>query len=468
MAFNNQCIWTATVSYNGESRTVSYPLTCEFNIEKPGLADAKYLTLNIYNLSSDNVNSDFFRQNILHDVGKTKIIEFTAGYENNLITCFRGLIKEAYSSRRNTDIITTIQAYDFGIGGLNVQPTSVTFKAGTSFAEAFDYVASKLQYIQPEARGVLEGVYNTDVTFVGTPLQILNQITNNHTFVDNASLFCLNNNEFTNDEPIVLDSLNGLLGTPEIRDNWVTAKCIFNPRVRPAQRVILNCKSPVSNFSNGTYKVFGFNHQGIISGAVGGQRITTISMMYKDSLPNSNVNITSQTERQGEKLVEGTKVYTPSKEYVDNVYQYIRQNNGAIPPWRINNNISWYNMIGNNNSPEERYNQITPAIISNCIIIAKKLQDFINSSSLKGQKFIVSSGWRSIQNNAKSGGDPSSVHLKGGAIDFYFTSTSTKLAYDKAFKSSWSTYTYYKQKYNIIHVQNTLGKGGAKRNWNDN
>lgn len=463
MAFNNQCIWTVTITYNNESRTVSYPLTCEFNIEKPALARAKFLTINLYNLSSDNRQSDFFRHDILIDKAKVKIIEFTAGYENNLITCFRGMIKEAYSSRRNTDVITTIHAIDFGHGDINIKPMSVTFKAGTSFAEAFDNIAGQLQYIKPEARGVLEGTFKTDVTFTGTPLQILNQITNNHTFVDNSSLFFLNNNEFTNDEPLLLSTATGLIEVPQVRNNWITARCIFNPKLRPGQRVELKTTSPSSNFYNGTYKVYSFNHQGTISGAVGGQRITTIGMMYSDSLPNSNVNITAQTERQGVKLVEGDKVYSPSQEWVENVYQYIRKNNGAIPGSRINNLISWYNMLGNDNSNSERYNQITPEIISNCIIIAKRLQEFINSSSLKGQKILVTSGWRSKENNARWGGDPNSLHLKGLAIDFKFISIDTYKAYNQTFKLTWPVYTYYKQKYNIIHVQNTLGKGGASR-----
>lgn len=469
MGFNNQCAWSLTVSYNDEFKTVSYPLTCEFNIERNRFSTAKYATINIYNLAPSTRQSELFRQDRILDLGKTgnKIVSFSAGYNGNFITCFTGIIVEAYSTRRSTDVITTIQATDMGASYENLQPISITFKAETTFVDAFNYIAGKLQYIKAIDRGTLEGTFKTDTTFVGTPLQILNQLTNNHTFIDNARLFCLNNNECTSKEPWRISGSTNLLDVPMARENWMTIKTIFNPYIDLGQRVIVDSMFNKNNpyTSNGTYTVFSVNHQGIISGAVGGQRTTTIGMQLQESLPNSNVNITAQTEKQGPMIVEGTDVYSDSPIDVQNVYKYIKDNNGAIPPWKINERISWAEMIGNDNTSAQRLAQLTPEKLTNCVIIADKLVKFLNSTSLKGQRIHIESGWRSIENNSKCGGQRESAHLRGSAIDFYFINTNTEDAYKNIISKQWDKFTY-PYRYGatgslLIHVQSTLGKGGA-------
>jgi len=459
-SLNNQCAWTATITYNDKSITVSYPLTCEFNIQK-STGSASFCTLNIYNLGKDTRLSEFFRLDSKFEAGRFMMLDFSAGYNNNLVTIFRGQIRSATSTRRGTDIITTIQAEDCGHSLINSTAMSITFKAGTTFIEAFENIASNLKYIQPQTRGTLEGEFKTDTTFYGTPLQILNQITNNHTFVDNSSLIMLNNNEHLPESPIEISAKTGLLSVPTVGEFWVNAQTVFNPTLKIGQAAQLKTTS-LEYYNNG-YKIYSINHQGTISAAISGQRITNLIMQRVNFTPNSNVNITKQTEKQGEKVVIQTEVKTPGKEWTSGVYDYIRKYHGAIPLEKINNLVSWQNMIGNDNTNDERYAQITPQIIENCIIIANRLQNFINSSYLKGQKIIVTSGWRSIQNNKNSGGEEKSAHLRGAAIDFKFASINTFDAYNSLFKNNWPTFTYYNRKWNIIHVQSTLGKGGAKR-----
>ena len=458
--YRNQCAWSCTITYNNEAKTVAYPLTCEFNIERGTLSMAKHCTLNIYNLSASNRLSEHFRQDKVLDYGKVKLIEFSAGYNGNLVTCFRGIINEAYTTRRNTDIITTIQSTDAGVSSINMKPLSVTFKKGTTFTDAFYYVADRMQYVKPTLRGVLEGEFKTDTTLYGTPLQILNQITNNHTFTDNSQIKMLNNNECTDDETLILSAETGLIDMPLVRNNWITAKMLFNPNVNMCQRVQINSKAV-----QGLYKVYNINHQGTISGAICGQRITTIGMILGDKLQNSEENITKQTERQGLKIVKGTEVMTPNMPAVDNVYKYIRENNGAIPPWRINERISWAEMIGHDNTAQERYSELTQDKLINCVGIADKLLNFLNSTKLKGQKILISSGWRSKRNNAKAGGKQESVHLRGGAIDFRFMNIDTRQAFEEVFVGNWTGFTYRfvaKSGRSYIHVQSTYGVGGAK------
>ena len=465
MEFTNQCAWTATITYNNESKTVSYPLTCEFSVSK-STGSASFCTLNIYNLGKDTRLSEHFRKDDQFEPGKFMILEFSAGYNGNFTTIFRGQISSATSNRRGTDVITTIQAVDFGHSLTNNKVMSATFKQGTSFVEAFDNIAGKLNYIQPSARGVLEGEFKTDTTFYGTPLQILNQITNNHTFVDNSALICLNNNEHLSGDPILLDSTNGLIDVPSVGNYWVSATTIFNPNLIIGRSAQL--KTTTLDYYNDVYKIYSVNHQGTISAAVGGQRTSVVVMQKVKFTPNSNVNITQQTEVQGEKIVIGTSVASPGKIDVQNAYKYIREHNGAIPPWKINSYVSWADMIGHSNKPQERYSELTPEILANCIIIANDFRLFIGSSSLKGQSFCITSGWRSKANNFAHGGKTESRHTKGLAIDLYFTKTSTEAAYNNVFKPinggwPWFTYKFVRGDQTYIHIQHGFGVGGAKR-----
>lgn len=462
LQYQNQCAWSVTITYNGESKTVTYPLTCEFNIERSSNSMAKHCTLNIYNISASTRLSEFFRHDRVLDFGIIKILEFSAGYNGNMTTCFRGIINEAYSTRQGSDIITTIMATDEGSSSVNRQLMSITFKKDTTFVDAFNNVAGNLKYVTPTLRGVLEGSFKTDTTLYGTPLQILNQITNNHTFIDNSELKMLNNNECTDDEVLILSDKTGMIGMPKVRSNWITAEMLFNPNVNIFQRVELTSKA--LNTTKGIYKIYSINHQGVISGAIGGQRITTIGMMLSNKLPNSEVTTTNTTEKQGLKVVKGTEVMTPNMPAVANVYDYIRANNGSIPNWKINERISWTEMLGHDNSPEERYSELTPEILVNCVGIANKLYNFLNSTSLKGQKIIVSSGWRSKANNQKAGGKKESVHLRGGAIDFRFTNIDTISAFNNVFRNNWTGFTYRfveKSGRSYIHVQMGYGVGGA-------
>ena len=161
------------------------------------------------------------------------------------------------------------------------------------------------------------------------------------------------------------------------------------------------------------------------------------------------------------------KTARPQGNYEDSieVLKYIKDHNGEIPPWKINERISWSEMIGNDNTTEQRVKQLTTDILSNCVLIADKLVKFLNSTSLKGQRIHIESGWRSVENNIHCGGDKESRHLYGGAIDFYFLNVDTNDAYNNIFLKQWDKFTY-KYRYGVtgtllIHVQNTLGKGGA-------
>lgn len=468
--FNHQCAWRMTVTYNenGElkSKVFGYPLTVQFNIVRNTLAQSNTGDFTILNLAKDTRSvlfQDRFATNII------KNIKFEAGYNGKFIQVFYGKIQECYSKRVGVDVQTNIKAWDIGT---NESVKAVTFQAGTSFREALKNVLAQSPY-SLGAIGDIQGTFKTDTSFVGTPLNIANQITNQHTFVDNGTVNTLNNNECLDMGVVVLKAETGLIATPERRNESVVVNSIFNPNLIVGQ--LIEIQSDIASEFTGTYQIGGITHTGTISGAEAGQRITTLNLLVGAFLPNSNYNVTSQTQRIGFTKVKQEKVTPVNTNYgssVEEVYRYIKDHKGDVSGLtkRITPSISWRDMLkpaGSRNTNTDINNEITKEILYNCESIAIKLTNFVNTY-YKGAKINITSGWRTKANNSSLGNaSKESVHLRGGAIDFYIANVPSYTAYNRVFKPYWDKFTYLFRANNtsryIIHVQNTLGKGGAKR-----
>lgn len=466
----HQWIWEMSITYINEqgqyeTKKFGYPLTLQFNIVRNTLAQSNTGDFTIYNLAKAT------RSAIFQDRFATQTIKYitlSAGYEGNLVQVFRGKIQECYSKRVGVDVLTNIKAWDIGV---NERVMCVTFQAGTTFKEAIKNVLAQAPY-DLGAIGDIQGTFKTDTSFVGTPLNIANQITNGHTFVDNGTVNTLNNNECLDTGVLVLNDKT-LIGTPERRNQSVTANIIFNPNLMVGQ--LIEVQSSIASEFSGTYYLGGMTHSGTISGAEAGQRITTVDLLSGAFLPNSDTNITGQTQRIGFTKVKQEKVTPVNTNYgssVEEVYRYIKDHKGNVSGLtkRITSLISWKDMLqpaGSGNKNADINAQITKDILYNCENIAQQLTNFMNTYC-KGYKIKIVSGWRTIQNNASlSNASKESVHLKGGAIDFTITNAPSYTVFYNYFYPNWQYFTYLfrvssSSRYNI-HVQNTLGKGGARR-----
>lgn len=455
--YAHQCIWQMTVSIGDNSVVISYPLTVEFNIKRDTFASSNTATFNIYNLSPSHRESDYFFQDRFN-ISQLKIVTFKAGYNGALITIFKGYILESYSKRNGVDVITSMQCMDLGTANQHI---NTTFDAGTSFKDAISNVIQN-SGLQLGNIGDLNGQFQTPTSFEGTPLDVLNQISGGHSFIDNGVVNVLQNNEAISGNVTEIRAENGLISTPERRGGQVEVTSIFNPNFIVGQWI--NIKSDIASKFTGTYKICGIAHHGTISGAVSGQRTTRLNLLSGAFLPNSNYNLTGKIG-QGAQEVRGTAV-KPLNGTISNtaqgVYNYIKNHNGRIPSARIIGAITWADMLKQDNEPAHILAQISPAICQNCITIATKLYNYIHARYPRAS-IRVTSGWRTTQNNAHWGGEATSAHLKGLAIDFYFADRNTFAAYNQTFAKTWDRFTYYNAKHNIIHVQATYGKKGARR-----
>lgn len=452
--YNHQCTWRMYITYvnpitlKAEVIKIAYPLTVEFNITKNTEAQTNTANFRIYNLNP-TTRSNIFQERA--NVGIKKIISFYAGYDQE-IEVFKGYIQEAYSETSGTDIITNIEAWDIGLTNNYI---SVTFKAGTTFKEAYKYVASQIKDIEIAEIGELEGIFKVPATFAGHPLEILNKITNFHTFIDNGKLKTLQNNECIDVPVYITTGDSGLLGTPQRRGGQIVINTLFQPNIAIGQ--LYEIKSRTANEFDGTFKVCGYSHSGTISGAVAGSRTTQINLLVGALMPNSNYVYTGTVEG-GFKKVKLEQVSPVNATYgssIEEIFRYIKENNGAIPNKQITQNISWKEMLGNDNSNNDRMTDLTREILYNCQQTASDLQRYIDTYYPRYKVNIVS-GWRSPRNNARVGGKTGKHgHQYGNAIDFNIAGVSSQSAYSTVFRPYWGKsigYTYINAG-NNIHVQ---------------
>ena len=263
---------------------ISMPLTMSFHIRRSVNSTANTANITILNLGEDT------RRKVFLDNYKTmyyKHIELRAGYgleKQTLPLIFKGNIQTAFSKRNGVDYETSIQALDGGFAYIN-SSSSRQFGKGTTDRQALLALASDLENSHIEI-GKIGNFYmpiNRGNTIDGNTLDYFKIYSDNHFFIDLEKINCLLDNEGFEGNIKVIDAECGLLGSPLRQESFLTFEMIFEPRLQVGQFVEL--KSVTENIYNGTYKVLGIEHSGIISDVQSGQCKTKVSLAYIDSLP---------------------------------------------------------------------------------------------------------------------------------------------------------------------------------------
>lgn len=416
--------------------TVTNPITIDFDITKSTQSQCS-TRINIYNLDGET------RENIYKDIvllrrnETIKWVTLEAGYGDRLTLVSWGYIQQCSSVRRGTDMITTIEVIDPDI---LTEYCGVTFKAGTTYKQAYDYLVAQLPNLRIGECGVLAGEFKVPTVFNGNAYILLNQLTGRHTFVDNGVINTLGDNETLTDYGcyyIAADT--GLLETPRRYDAILEITMLFEPTIKLGQ--LVEIQSSTQARFDGQYKVIGINHNCVISDAIAGNRITTLQLEYIWALPNSNVNLTSNPGGAPAAVVVNNETKAINTKYgsdIESIYRAVNDNNGIAPNKSITQRVSWREMLntGKNQGADVK-NQVTRGILQNCKEIAYRLTDFLNTY-FPGQKITITSGFRTSQNNAATeGSSKNSYHKSGKAIDFTMPGVSTVELHNKFIKN-WS------------------------------
>lgn len=453
-----QCHYRLTLEWNindkEEVAIVTDPVTIQFQVSKALYQSTNTATITVYNLD-ESTRESIYQDRLIFETNKRKMLTLEAGYGETLTMVCLGYIQQCYSERVGTDFVTTIEVLDPDILS---EYTSVTFEAGTSFEQAYKYLVSQLPSLKIGELGNLQGEFKTPAIFEGNAFVAIDTLTGGHTFIDNGTVNTLNDNEtLSNYGAYLIASETGLLGTPKRYDAVLEVNMLFEPKIRIGQMVEIKSETWGSNLKkssgfDGQYKVIGLTHQCTISESECGTRTTTLQLQYIKYLTNSNVNLTNNPQGSAPSTVVNNNVKPINSKVtgdVKDVYDYIKRNNGAIPNRKINNIITWKDMIGHNNTSSERVAELTPAKLANCKAIANRVQDFVNTY-FAGATVTVNSGWRSTANNKREGGVSNSQHLTGRAMDIKINGFS---AHTVAKAASASKMFSYRQEYSSwVHV----------------
>lgn len=265
----------------GEIVVIKHPFTCEFSVTRSNLASANQASFTIYNLSEST------RKKIFHDVFNTttfKGIEFAAGYETDdpsqsfMPLLFRGNVKSAYSTRQGVNFKTEIECYDGGYAMMNGS-SSKDYPAGTAIKDVVKDMIGNMPNIVLGAVGdMFNGIRTTRATAIkGNPIDAVKELAPGSFFIDNGEAFVLGNDEVRPAAFNQITEKSGLLGSPKRSEAFVEFDMIFEPRLVIGQGVDL-ASSSEKNY-NGTYKVVGLSHSGVISGSQAGECTTAVSLL---------------------------------------------------------------------------------------------------------------------------------------------------------------------------------------------
>lgn len=456
--------YRVTVYTQKDTHIIEYPITCKFHSQRQIFSSSNKCTIELYNLAP-STREAIFKDLLTLDEEYWKYVKLEAGWNGQLSQIFFGRILRSYSQKSSqVDVITYIECQPFDIFECK---SSHTFAAGTTFKDAYKTLCADLPNCQIGNIGTLEGEFKTQTTFEGSTLDCLNEITGGNTYIDNGVINTIMSNEVLDvPVPLITDDA-GLLQTPVRSDANLTIKTLFEPTLVIGQ--LLEIQSHIQPFYNGQYKVIGFTHDCMISPTQAGERVTTIDLWIAPILFATDINVTGEqvtggtTEASSFNKVKGEEVTVASEKEptgVREVYRYIQQNNGKIPNTKVTANISWKELLGNNNTDAERKSEVTIGVLTNLYNTAHQLQR-IHDKYWQGRPLIISSGWRSVRNNRSCGGAPKSRHLWGQAIDFH-TGLSTIKADYAIMKNYWQGFILYEGTWIHADIRGTKGIANDK------
>ena len=271
----------------GDYHEITSPLTCEFNITRHNLAATNVANFVLYNLSSVIRNSIYKYSG---DVWTVRQIEFYAGYEQmnggQLPRCFKGQVLNCFSVRQGSDYRTEIEAFEM-FPELILDQISENIYKNTPLSLAINRIAGSVKGLGAVtiSKTYSETTKRT-VSMMGCPYEILvalskgNSYTESNFYTDSNNAYFILPTELINGEnlvEIVAANDTGLLGTPRYFNEKLEVDMIFEPRIIPSQLVTVEAFDDM--MFNGDYKLVGFIHAGIISGAIGGDCRTTMTLV---------------------------------------------------------------------------------------------------------------------------------------------------------------------------------------------
>lgn len=262
----------------GEIITIKYPFTNQFSVERSNLASVNTATFTIFNLN-ETTRMKLFKDPF--DQTAFRLASFSCGYKNDdtyiVPEIFRGSIKQCYSERSGPDFKTIIECFD-GQQAMTNGFVSNTLPAGASVKDQVTDLVKQM----PNLSGGLVTTGSTDqnkrgVVQFGNPAELVKQLTSTDFYIDKLDGYSIDQSDVFIGEIQEINSESGVLDVPKKTQTSLTMSILFEPRLLVSQ--LIKVETENGKIYNGSYKITGISHQGVVSGAVGGDYRTTITML---------------------------------------------------------------------------------------------------------------------------------------------------------------------------------------------
>jgi hypothetical protein len=246
----------------------------EFEVVRKSAASSQTATFKVYNLGEATRKLIFADK---FDADKRfRAVQFRAGYFGFTPMIFNGQILQASSKRVGVDMITTIECLDGGLA-MSAGFSATTFAAGTPLNTVLAQLATQL----PNTAGTpivgnFDGTSTRGKVVFGNTWNIIRQESQGLAIIDHGQVKILQPNEAIASDIPVITSASGLLGSPARSGSMIEFDMLFEPRLSLGQ--IVQLESTTNALYNGTYKVMGFTHSGMISPSVCGPAKTTVQL----------------------------------------------------------------------------------------------------------------------------------------------------------------------------------------------
>lgn len=257
---------------------VTLPFSVQFTMKRDVAASLNNLTIDVYNLSEENRRRIFQDRWDLREVtlnGKPqgrRIIRFEIGYAT-LYKVYEGFIQAASSAREGVDIITRLEALS-GEFDLAASQTFLTLAAGVTQADVLKTLVGQLPTLQLGKIGSWPTVFNRPVVLNGNTWDLIKLYSDQKAFIDNGSVYILQDNEALKIEIPIIDVSTGLLETPRREQTSLILTTLLEANLQIGQ--LVNVASTIEPTYDGQYKLMGLQHAGIISGAFSGDARTVL------------------------------------------------------------------------------------------------------------------------------------------------------------------------------------------------
>lgn len=220
-------------------------------------------TFTITNGDTESPNTANIRVYNLNQNTRKKIInEFDtvslqAGYQGNIGIIFRGTIKQfVYGNERNVDSFLEIRAadgdpnYNFGLFGVGGK--GVTMSAGWTSGNLLDHVSTALNLpldrnakdITARTGGVNIAQVRGKVLFGLARAQASNlaSTANARFSIQNGVITFIPLTGYLPGQAVQINSLTGMVGTPNATDNGIEVTCLLNPLIKIGGQIQINNK----------------------------------------------------------------------------------------------------------------------------------------------------------------------------------------------------------------------------------